>query len=116
MADKEKKYEVIFCIINTGFVDTVMYAARKAGATGGTIMKGHGAGSLEAEEVFNITIQPEKEVIMILVPAEIKDDVMKSIYTTAGLDSEGHGIIFSLPVTKTAGLRDFEEKAETNAD
>ena len=34
----DKKYEAIFCIINAGFSDTAMDAARKAGAGGGTVI------------------------------------------------------------------------------
>jgi hypothetical protein len=56
MADK--KYEAVFCAVNAGFSDHVMFAARKAGAAGGTILKGRGTTTTEAEEMFNITIQP----------------------------------------------------------
>lgn len=100
----EKKYEAVFCIINTGFADAVMYAARKAGAGGGTIIKGRGTAPLEAEKLFKITVEPEKEIVMILVPEEIKDDVLRELYYSAGLSTAGHGIIFSLPVDRTLGL------------
>ncbi len=116
MSDKNRKYEAVFCVINAGFSDTVMFAARKAGATGGTILKGRGTTSTEAETMFNITIQPEKEVLIILVPAEIKDDVLKAIYNSAGLESESHGIAFSVPVAATAGLKDFNPQPETNEE
>ncbi len=81
----DTKYEAIFCVVNTGFSDEVMFAARKAGAGGGTIIKGRGTAPLEAEETFKITIQPEKEIVIILVPQDIKDKVLRSIYDTAGL-------------------------------
>ena len=106
----DKKYEAIFCIVNTGFSDVVMETARKAGAGGGTIFHGRGTGSREAEEMFKITIQPEKEMVMLLVPAEIKDKVMRALYDAAGLDSAGQGIAFSLPVEKAIGLS--ERKTE----
>ena len=109
MADKVKM-ETVFCVVNAGFSDAVMFAARKAGATGGTIIKGRGTTSTEAEQMFNITIQPEKEIVFILVPAEIKDAVLRSIYQTAGLESESHGIAFSLPVSHAVGLHDFQEE------
>ena len=69
----DTNFEVIFCIINAGFSDDVMFAARKAGATGGTIFKGRGVAPREAEELFNIAVQPDKEIVMLLVPQEIKD-------------------------------------------
>lgn len=108
----EKQYEVIFCIINAGFSDLVMFAARKAGAAGGTILKGRGTAPREAEELFKITIQPEKEIIMLLVPVEIKDNVLREIYRTAGLDNASQGIAFSMPVDRTLGLSDFSDRKE----
>ena len=100
----EQKYEAVFCIVNAGFSDTVMEAARKAGAGGGTILKGRGTAGREAEELFKIRVQPEKELVMLLVPAEIKDKVLRALYDAVGLDSAGQGIAFSLPVERTIGL------------
>lgn len=110
MSDMEKQFEAVFCVVNAGFADSVMFAARKAGASGGTILKGHGSTRTEAEEAFNLTISPEKELVIILVPKEIKDAVLKQIYTLAGLESESHGIAFSVPVNKVIGLDDFAEE------
>ena len=111
-----KKYELIFCIINAGFADTVMFAARKAGASGGTVLKGRGVAGRDAQEKYKITIQPEKEVVMLLVPKEIKDDVLRYIYDFAGLNTESQGIAFSMPVEKTVGLKDFDESRAPEAD
>ena len=111
----DKTYELIFCIVNTGFSGTVMDAARSAGATGGTILRGRGSAGKEAEDFFHIQIEPEKEIVMILAPVEIKDNIMTSIYREAGLASAGQGIIFSLPVTRTAGLSQVHENPD-NAD
>ncbi|MBQ6431067.1 MAG: P-II family nitrogen regulator [Oscillospiraceae bacterium] len=105
-------FEAVFCIVNSGFAEAAMDAARKAGAGGGTILKGRGTASREAEERFNIVIQPEKELLMLLVSSEIKDQVLRALYDGAGLDSAGQGIAFSLPVEKTVGLRTPEQKAE----
>lgn len=107
----ERKYEVIFCVINAGFSETVMTAARRAGASGGTVLKGRGIAGREAEEQFKITIQPEKEIVMLLVPKQIKDAVLRSLYDFAGLNTEGQGIAFSMPVERAVGLKDFEETA-----
>ena len=106
----DKKYEAIFCVVNAGFSDNVMAAARKAGAGGGTILKGRGAAPREAEEIFKITIQPEKEIVMILVGADIKDRVLRAIYDDAGLGSAGQGIAFSLPIERAVGLSDYAKK------
>ena len=97
-------YEMIVCIINSGFSDTVMEAANEFGATGGTVLHARVTANKEAESFFKITIQPEKEVVMILVPAKIKDDVLHAIYRNAGLKTPGQGIAFSLPVDSAVGL------------
>ncbi len=106
------QYEAVFCVVNEGFSETVMYAARKAGAYGATIVKGHGSSGREAQEMFRIEIQPQKEIVIMVVPADIKDAVLKEVYNAAGLDSKGQGLAFSLPVTGTAGLSDFEKDKE----
>lgn len=98
------EYEVIFCIVNAGFSDTVMDAAREVGARGGTVIHARGTANKEAESYFHITIQPDKEIVMILVPTKIKDDVLHALYREAGLKSAGQGIAFSLPVDEVAGL------------
>ena len=97
----DNKYELIVCIVNAGFSQSVAEAATKAGARGGSVIKGRGTANPEAEEFFNISIQPNKEVVFILVTADIKDAVMRSIYNESGLSTNGQGIAFSLPVSRT---------------
>ena len=106
------EHEVIFCIVNSGFSDLVMDAARKLGARGGTVIHARGTANLEAEKLFGITVQPEKEIVMILVPHEIKDDILHALYKEAGLESEGQGIAFSLPVNAVVGLSKPEKTEE----
>lgn len=97
-------YEAVFCIVNEGFSDAVMDAAKEAGARGGTVIHARGTANKEAEKFFHITIQPEKEIVLILVPADIKDAVLHAIYRNAGLKSEGQGIAFSLAVDEAIGV------------
>lgn len=99
---EENKFELVVCIVNAGYSETVMNAARSAGAKGGSIVRGRGSANPEAEEFFGITITPDKEMVLILVKADIKDAVMKAIYKNAGLSTEGVGIVFSLPVSRTS--------------
>lgn len=97
-------YSLIISIVNRGFSDEVMNAARDAGAKGGTIIYGHGAGLREAETFFGISIHPEKELIIILASNETKNDIMQSIVKRVGMHSEGAGITFALPVTDVEGI------------
>lgn len=102
----ETKYEVIFCIVNAGFSELVMDAAREVGARGGTVINARGTANKEAEEFFHIIIQPDKEIVMILVPEEIKDAVLHAVYNSAGLKTAGQGIAFSMAVENVVGLSD----------
>lgn len=100
------KHEVIFCIVNTGFSDAVMDAAKEFGARGGTVIHARGTANTEAEKLFQITVQPEKEIVMILVPREIKDDILHALYKAVGLNTPGQGIAFTMPVSAAVGLFD----------
>lgn len=100
----KNKFEMILCIVNSGFSETVMDAAKEVGARGGTVIHARGTANQEAEQFFHITIQPDKEMVLIIVPVEIKDDVLHAVYRSAGLKSEGQGIAFSLPVDDVVGI------------
>ena len=86
------KFELIVCIVNAGFSQNVMAAARKAGARGGSILRGRGSANPESEEFFNITIQPDKEVILILASEDSKDAILKAIYKDSGLTTDANGV------------------------
>ncbi|MDE5667250.1 MAG: hypothetical protein K2I29_03325, partial [Clostridia bacterium] len=81
-----------------------MDAAKEEGARGGTVIHARGTANKEAEQFFHIAIQPDKEIVMILVPEKIKDNVLHSIYKIAGLKSEGRGIAFSVAVDEVVGI------------
>ena len=101
----EHDFEVVIALVNQGFSDVVMDAAREVGARGGTIIHARGTGTKEMEKKFGIIITPNKEMIMILVNVKIRDKVMSAIYKAAGLGTDGQGIAFSLPVEAVAGLK-----------
>lgn len=94
----QNKKELIFCIINNGYSDLVMNAAKNEGATGGTILHARGTGNADIEKFFGISISPEKEIVLIVVDSDIKDNVVSAIYKDAGLDTKGQGIVFTVPV------------------
>ncbi len=105
-------YEAVICIVNAGFSEQVMDAAKEVGARGGTVIHARGTANKEAEKYFQITVNPDKEMVMILVPAEIKDDVLHALYKAVGLKTEGQGIAFSLPVTDVVGLNSGAAKPD----
>ena len=113
MEQEQLKNDLIVTIVNRGYTNLVMDAALTAGARGGTVLHARGAGSEEAAQFFGITIQPEKEMVLILVDHDNKIPVMQAITRNAGLNSEGHGLVFSLPVNDVMGVaRSLETPAE----
>ncbi|MGI6554152.1 MAG: P-II family nitrogen regulator [Bacillota bacterium] len=96
--------DLIVTIIERGFADDVMDAAKEAGATGGTILHARGAGVHETEKFLGVPIQPEKELVLNIVPREIRNKVMRTICEAAGLKQPGKGLVFSVPVDGIAGV------------
>ena len=106
------EHEVIFCVVNAGFSEAVMDAAKEFGARGGTVIRARGTANSESEKLFGITIEPEKEIVMILVPSDIKDDILHALYREVGLKTPGQGIAFSMPVDNVVGLSGSSEVTE----
>ena len=107
-------YQVILCIVNSGFTEQAMDAAKQFGARGGTVMHARGTVSKEAEKFFNITVQPEKEIVMILVESKHKDNILHALYNVVGTNTPAQGIAFSLPVDDVVGINKELPKAEVN--
>lgn len=102
--EKTLGYEAIFAIVNDGYTDLVMSASRAAGARGGTIINGRGTGNKEIEKFYGVVITPEKKIVMILVPNNIRDDVLTAINNAVGFNTKGQGIAFSLPLSDVVGI------------
>jgi len=98
-------YELIIAIANRGHVDTVMDAARSAGAMGGTVLHAKGTNPFGENRFFGMSIADEKEMIMILTAANQKTAIMRAIMDKAGVSSPAHTVMFTLPVESVAGLR-----------
>ena len=98
------EYELVLSILNRGYTDRVMEAARSAGAKGGTVISARRVGYEDTQNLLNFTLQPEKEIVAILVPKTEKRAVMQAINHSAGLKTECRGILFSLPVDDIIGL------------
>jgi nitrogen regulatory protein PII len=97
-------YSLIVAILNRGFSDVAMSAARSAGAKGGTVISAKSSGLHEEQTFFGISILPEKELVLILYNEETKPAIMRAIIKHVGIESEGGGIVFSLPVTDVEGI------------
>ena len=104
------KYATIMAFVDQGFSEEVMAAARPAGATGGTVFHSRRIGNEEAAKLWGVSIQQEREIVLILAKKENKLEIMKAIGERCGVQSKAHGIVISLPVDNVAGLvKDIEE-------
>lgn len=102
---KNTVYELIVVISNYGHMEEIMEAAREKGAGGGTVIHAKGTGMEKAEKFLGVSIVDEKEIAFIVAKAADKNAIMKSIMDKAGLGSPARAVVFSMPVTDTAGLR-----------
>ncbi len=101
-------HELIFVIANEGYSDLIMDAARGAGAAGGTVIKAKGTGAEYTEKFFGFSIASEKEIHLLVTPAQGRKNIMKAIMQKAGHESKAQSIVFSLPVSHALGLRQPE--------
>ena len=109
---KNTEHELLVVISEQGYSETVMDAARRAGAGGGTVIHARGTGMKQAEKFLGISLASEKNLIFIVADTRQKDAIMASIMREAGMETKAKAIVFSLPVTDTAGLRLLEERWE----
>lgn len=100
----EITHSLLMVTINQGYSEEVMAAAKEAGAMGGTVLHARRLGSEEPLKRWGISVQPEKEIVFILIEREKKLVIMKAIGEKCGLHSEAQGIVISIPVDAVAGL------------
>ena len=100
---EQGKNELIVVVVNSGCTDTVMAAAKLAGARGGTILHGRRVGE-ETEKSGDNGVWLEKDIVAILAPRELRLPIMEAVNRAAGAATESHGVLFSMPVEETRGL------------
>jgi len=111
---KGTEQELLVVIGNQGYSEQIMDAAREAGARGGTVIHARGTGQAKAEQFLGISLASEKDLILIVTLTEQKREMMQQIIRKAGPETKAGAIVFSLPVTDTAGvtLRPVSEELE----
>ena len=100
----EMNYALIVVIAEGGSSDLVMDAARSAGARGGTVVSGKGTGTQFTTKFFGVSIAAEKDLIYIVAKHRDKDAIMRAIMEKAGMHSDAHAAVFTLPVEDVVGL------------
>lgn len=97
-------FQLIVTIVNSGDSEKVIKAADSAGAEGGTIISGRGTGVNERQKFMNFTIDPEKDVVLTLIPESYADAVVESIENAVDLNAPGKGIAFLIDVENVFGV------------
>ena len=106
---EEALYTMILVAVKAGYSDEVIEAATKAGAGGGTVIRGRRQGTEAMVQFLGISMQEEQDFVMIIAPKEKKASIMESIGKSCGLQTEACGTILSVPVDEVLGIR--EEQA-----
>ena len=99
-------YNSIFIVVDKGQGASVMESANAAGAKGGTILSARGVAGGETSKIFEMEIEPEKEVVMIIASHDITDKIVDQVNKDLKLDAEGNGIIFVQSVNNVHGLKE----------
>ena len=103
---KKSMYSIIYVIVDKGKAKDVIEAASKAGSKGGTIINARGAGIHEAQKLFSVEIEPEKEKAFIITKSELKDDIVASIREQLKIDEPGNGVLFVVDANEVYGVRE----------
>lgn len=101
----DNEYVMLMAFVDEGYSEEVMAAARPAGAKGGTVFHSRCAGSEDTLKLWNIVVQQQREIVIILADKKNKVGIMKAISEKCGSHSPAHGMVVSVPVDDVAGIR-----------
>ncbi len=100
----EKEYALVMVSINQGYTDEVMKTACRAGATGGTVIRGRWVGAEHLEQFHGITLQDEREILIIVCSRPHRNAIMDAINAEHGLSSEQQAVVCSIPIDRLVRL------------
>lgn len=116
MNGSDRKYDLIVASVETNRMDEAMEAARAAGAAGGTVIRARSLENAKAEQFIGISLMEEREILLILTKKEGKLAIMEALSEKVGLKTDAGGVIFSLPVDRTAGISVADEEAQDHGE
>ena len=97
-------YHLLITIVIEGYAEKVMGVAKKCGANGGTVIKGREIGSKSGFKFFNVQVEPEKDILLIVCKDEDKNKIMEGILNKYGANTEAKGLCITLPIDNTVGM------------
>jgi nitrogen regulatory protein P-II 1 len=98
------RFQLLVAIVTQGKCGPIVDAAKDAGAEGATILRGRGTGPHEGAKFLGLPIEPEKDVLLVIVPTDIAERVLEHMVAAGKLDQPGRGIVFILDVPRVAGI------------
>ena len=110
-----KKYKLVVVLMNRGFAEEALAAAREAGAQGGTIINGRGTAK-SAPTLFGMAIDPEKSILFMAVEKSNTKTVMEGVFKKVGLGTPANGICIALPIENIVGLEELAEAEQGNIE
>lgn len=102
----EMKNAMIAAVVNRGYSEEVMVAARAAGAGGGTVIHSRSVVDDSALPHVGAGLAEEKDIVLIVANAETKVAIMQAIGEKCGIRTDAKGIVYSLPIDSVIGLSD----------
>ena len=100
-------FECIVTIVDGGYSEYVVDAAKEAGAKGATIVNARGSTSKESDNFYKLNIQPDKQIVLILCKNNQTKSIVESINKKAGMNTKAHALSFVLPVEEAAGMAEI---------
>ena len=107
------KFECIITIVDGGYSEYVVDAAKEANAKGATIINGRGSTSKDGDNFYKLNIQPDKQIVLILCKKEKTKNIVESISKKAGLNTKAHALSFVLPVEDAAGMAEIFKQQDS---
>lgn len=104
------RFKIVFAPVKPNKTDSIVDAAKAAGATGATIIPARGTGMHEAKTFFGLTLEDQTDIVMFLLEEHIVKQVLKAIKTAGEFDKPGTGIAFVLSVDEVLGLESQVER------
>lgn len=102
--EKKDKHSLVLTIVSEGYLETVMKAAKKAGASGGTAIKGRGLGYTKRAKILGFNIEPERDIVLNIVSDDNRKNVMEEITNHVGIRTDARGYTLSLPIDEIISL------------
>ena len=102
----KREYHLLITAVVEGYAEKVMAVAKKNGANGGTLIKGREIGTKSGFKFFNVQVEPEKDILLIVCKEEDKNKIMQGILEKYGANTEARGICITLPIDNTVGIND----------